>query len=65
VADGLTEALNDSDALVRRDAILAVAKLKEPSVAIKERLETMSRSDKDPRSRELARKAVIRLGGVE
>jgi HEAT repeat protein len=65
VAEGLAEALNDSDPLVRRDAILAVAKLKEPSVAIKERLETMSRSDKDPRARELARKAVIRLGGVE
>ena len=65
VAEGLTEALNDSDALVRRDAILAVAKLKEPSVAIKERLQTMSRSDKDPQTRELARKAVIRLGGVE
>ncbi len=34
-------------------------------MAIKERLQTMSRSDKDPQTRELARKAVIRLGGVE
>jgi HEAT repeat protein len=64
-AEGLAEALNDPDALVRRDAILAVAKLKEPSAAIRERLETMSRSDKDARARDLARKAVIRLGGVE
>jgi HEAT repeat protein len=65
VAEGLAEALRDAEPLVRRDAILAVAKLKEPSVAIKERLEDMSRADKDPRARELARKAVIRLGGVE
>jgi HEAT repeat protein len=64
-AEGLAGALNDAEPLVRRDAILAVAKLKEPSVAIKERLETMSRSDKDTRARELARKAVIKLGGVE
>jgi hypothetical protein len=65
VAEGLAEALNDTDPLVRRDAILAVAKLKQPSEAIRGRLETMSRSDKDPRARDLARKAVIRLGGVE
>jgi HEAT repeat protein len=64
-AEGLTGALSDTDALVRRDAILAVAKLTQPSVDVKLKLETMSRSDKDPRARELARKAVIRLGGVE
>jgi HEAT repeat protein len=64
-AEALAGALSDPDALVRRDAILAVAKLSNPSVAIKERLELMSRSDKDPRARDLARKAVIRLGGVE
>jgi HEAT repeat protein len=65
VAAGLVEALNDPDALVRRDAILAVARLKDLSPAVKQRLETMSRSDKDARARDLARKAVIRLGGDE
>jgi HEAT repeat protein len=65
VAAGLAEALNDPDALVRRDAILAVARLKDPSPAVKQRLETMSRSDRDARARELARKAVIRQGGDE
>jgi HEAT repeats len=64
-AEGLAEALNDKEPLVRRDAILAVAKLKAPSAAIKERLEAMSRSDKDPTARELAGKAVTKLGGVE
>jgi HEAT repeat protein len=65
VAQGLVEALNDPDVLVRRDAILAVARLKDASPAVKQRLEAMSRSDKDARARDLARKAVIRLGGDE
>ncbi len=65
VAAGLAEALNDPDALVRRDAILAVARLNDPSSAVKQKLETMSRSDKDARARNLARKAVIRVGGDE
>ena len=64
-ADALAGSLDDPDPLVRRDAILAVAKLKKPSAAIRRRLETLSRSDEDPRARDLARKAVVRLGGVE
>lgn len=64
-AEALAEALNDKEPLVRRDAILAIAKLKAPSVAIRERLEAMSRSDKDPGARELAGKAVTKLGGVQ
>jgi HEAT repeat protein len=64
-AGALTQALNDPDALVRRDAILAIAKLKSPTKATRERLETMSRSDKDPRARELAGKALIRLRNFE
>jgi HEAT repeat protein len=64
-ADALAGSLDDPDPLVRRDAILAVAKLKNPSAAIRGRLETLSRSDNDPRARELARKAAVRLGGVE
>jgi HEAT repeat protein len=65
VAQGLVDALGDPEALVRRDAILAVARLKDPSPAVKRRLEAMSRSDEDARARDLARKAVIRLGGDE
>jgi HEAT repeats len=65
IAEGLAQALNDSDALVRRDAVVAVTRLKEPSAAIWERLETMSRSDKDARTRELAHKAITRRLGTE
>ena len=64
-AEGLAEALKDSDALVRRDAIRAVAKLKQPGALIKERLETMSQIDKDSLARDLASKALARLGGTE
>ncbi len=64
-AEGLAEALQDSDALVRRDAIRAVAKLKQSGALIKERLETMSQIDKDSLARDLASKALARLGGTE
>jgi len=64
-AEGLAEALQDSDALVRRDAIRAVAKLKQPGAFIKERVQTMSRLDKDSLARDLASKALARLGGTE
>ncbi|MGZ3354931.1 MAG: HEAT repeat domain-containing protein [Isosphaeraceae bacterium] len=64
-AEGLAEALQDSDALVRRDAIRAVAKLKQPGALIKERLETMSQIDEDSIVRDLASKALARLGGTE
>ena len=64
-AEGLAEALQDPDALVRRDAIRAVAKLKQPGGLIKERLQTMSRLDKDSLARDLASKALERLGGTE
>ncbi|MHB1556248.1 MAG: HEAT repeat domain-containing protein [Isosphaeraceae bacterium] len=63
VADGLIEALGDPDVLVRRDAILAAAKLRTPPPALREKLDAMSRTDKDPRAREVAGKAVVRLGG--
>lgn len=64
VAGGLLEALGDSDVLVRRDAILAAAKLRTPTPALREKLDTMSRTDKDPRAREMAGKAVVHLGGA-
>jgi HEAT repeat protein len=65
VSEALSEALHDSDPLVRRDAILAVVKLKQPGDAIKDQLDTMSKKDKDSRARELARKALERIGKVE
>ena len=64
-AAGLAAALQDPDALVRRDAIRAVAKLKQPGRLIKERLQTMTRRDQDSLARDLASKALERLGGAE
>ena len=64
-AEALDLALRDTDALVRREAIRAVAKLKNPGVLIKEHLESMSRSDKDSQARDLAGKALVRLGDIE
>ena len=55
----------DGVALVRRDAIRAVAKLKQPGRLIKERLQTMTRRDQDSLARDLASKALERLGGAE
>ncbi len=65
VADALAEALRDTDALVRCDAILAVVKLKQPGAAIKDQLESMNKSDKNARARDLAGKALVRLGKLE
>ncbi len=62
---GLAEALQDADVLVRRDAIRAVARLEQPGALIRERLQTMSRVDKDSVARDLASKALARLGGIE
>ena len=64
-AEALAGALQDSDALVRRDAIRAVAKLTHAGAVIKERLENMSRADKDSLTRELAGKALARPGGID
>ena len=63
VAEALAEALLDREALVRREAIRAVAKLKDPGALVKERLETMSRADKDATTRDVAAKALAHLGG--
>jgi HEAT repeat protein len=65
VAEALAEALRDADPLVRSDAILAVVKLKQPGAAIKDQLETMSRSDKNARARDLAGKALEHIGKTE
>jgi hypothetical protein len=61
VAEALAEALRDSDALVRHDAVLAVVKLKQPGEAIKAQLESMSSGDKDAKVRDVAKRAVARL----
>ena len=61
-AVGLAEALRDTDLLVRRDAVLAVAKLKSPGDLIITRLGVMSESDRDPGVRDLANRALARLG---
>jgi HEAT repeat protein len=60
-AEGLAEALHDSDALVRRDAIPAVLKLSKLSDAIVAQLGTMSRSDSDPGVRDYATRALAKL----
>jgi hypothetical protein len=65
VADGLATALADSDPLVRRDAVHAVVKLKDPGEAILTRLEEMSRTDKDPTARDYAKRALVKLGRSE
>ena len=61
VADGLATAIQDLDAQVRRDAVLAAAKLKSPGEPIMTQLRTMSEVDPDLRARDLARRAVARL----
>ncbi len=65
VADALAEALEDSDAQVRHDAVLAVVKLRKPGAAIKARIDTMSREDKDPRVRDVSTRALASPGKFE
>jgi HEAT repeat protein len=66
-AEGLAEALRDTDALVRRAAILAVAKLTKPSEAILAQLKVMSESDRerDALVRDHAKKAITHFGATE
>jgi len=65
VAKGLTSALDDSDVLVRRDAVHAVVKLKQPSDAIVSRLQEMSRADPDATVRDFAKRALAKPGLME
>ena len=46
-AGGLAEALRDSDSVVRRDAVSAIAKLTQPSEEIMTRLKEMTDKDSD------------------
>ena len=64
VVAGLIAALDDSDPLVRRDAIVAVTRLKDPGPFAWERIRRLSQTDKDPATRDLAKQAIVRrLGG--
>jgi HEAT repeat protein len=64
-AKGLAQALYDSDVMVRRDAVHAVVKLKQPSEAIVARLQEMSRNDPDATVRDFAKRALAKLGVTE
>jgi hypothetical protein len=65
VAECLTSALHDTDMLVRRDAVHAVVKLKQPSEAIVGRLQEMNRTDPDATVRDFAKRALAKLGLIE
>ena len=65
VADGLAEALRDTDAVVRRDAVRAAAKLKNPNEAIMAQLKVMSESDRDSLARDYAQRAIAHFGKME
>jgi len=62
VAGALALALHDSDVLVRRDAVHAIVKLKQPSQAIVSRLQEMNRIDPDATARDFAKRALVKLG---
>ncbi len=64
-AEGLADALRDTDALIRSDAVLAIAKLTKPSETILAQLRVMSGSDRDARVRDYAQKAIKRFGAAE
>jgi hypothetical protein len=54
----LADALRDPDALVRREAVLAVAKLSAPGDGILSQLKTMNDTDRDSTVRDYALKAL-------
>jgi HEAT repeat protein len=58
VAEGLAQALRDSDAIVRRNAVSAVAKLSKPNEEIMASLRIMSDRDGDSRVRDYAKRAI-------
>jgi HEAT repeat protein len=57
-AEGLAEALRDADAIVRRDAVSAVAKLTNPDSDIMAWLRVMGDRDADARVRDYAQRAI-------
>ena len=57
-AEGLAEAIRDSDAVVRRNAVSAVAKLSKPSNEVLARIRIMSERDPDLHVRDYAERAI-------
>ena len=57
-AEGLAEAIRDSDSIVRRNAVSAVAKLSKPSDEILAWLMNMGDRDPDLRVRDYAKRAI-------
>jgi vesicle coat complex subunit len=57
-APALAEALRDPDTLVRREAVLAVAKLSKPGDGILSQLKIMNDTDRDSTVRDYALKAL-------
>jgi HEAT repeat protein len=58
VADALAQALRDVDVLVRRAAVMAVAKLTKPGETIMSKLKVMSQSEPDTLARDYAKNAI-------
>jgi hypothetical protein len=63
-AEALAVALEDADALVRRDAVLAVVKLTRPGESIIARLKVMVSSDRDALVRDVAQRALRKFNAV-
>jgi hypothetical protein len=61
VVESLMKALDDSDAVVRRDAIMGIVKFKNPTAELRDKLEAVSKMDKDATIREHAAQAVARI----
>jgi HEAT repeat protein len=64
VAEALAQALRDTDPIVRRDAVSAVAKLREPGAEIMAWLKIMTDRDDDPRVRDYANRAIVHFAKV-
>jgi len=65
VAEALGETLRDKDAIVRRDAVRAVAKLPKAIEAVMAQLKVMSESNRDALVRNYAQRAIARFGKAE
>jgi HEAT repeat protein len=64
VVEALAEALRDKEAIVRRDALRALAKQTTLSEAIKAQLRAMAESDRDSLVREYASRVLAHFGIV-
>jgi HEAT repeat protein len=65
VVEALAEALDDTNAQVRRAAIQAIAKLTKPSDKILTQLKLMVENDRDTVVRDYAKKAVLHFNPAE